>query len=84
MYTLIYSKNTILHKKNLEAANLIKKVTKICEELQRDPYPLNSKQLYWDLKGRRSIRINLQHRLVYEVIEEKKIVKVLSMWSHYD
>jgi toxin YoeB len=84
MYTLIYNKNTFLHKKNLEAANLIKKVTKICEELQINPYPINSKQLYWDLKGKRSIRINLQHRLVYEVVEKEKIVKVLSMWSHYE
>lgn len=84
MYILIYNKNTLLHKKNLKAANLAKKVEKICEELQIDPYPVNSKQLDWDLKGKRSIRINLQHRLVYEVIEDEKLIKVLSMWGHYE
>ena len=84
MYTLIYNKNTLLHKKNLKASNLAEKANKICEELQVDPYPINSKQLDWDLKGKRSIRINLQHRLVYEVLEEEKLIKVLSMWGHYE
>lgn len=84
MYILIYNKNTLLHKKNLKAANLAEKANRICEQLQVDPYPVNSKQLDWDLKGKRSIRINLQHRLVYEVIEEEKLIKILSMWGHYE
>lgn len=83
MYTLIYQKNTLLHKKNLKAANLAENVEKICKLLEVDPYPPNSKKLDWNLKGKRSIRINLQHRLVYEVIEKEKLVKILSMWGHY-
>ena len=43
-----------------------------------------SKQLSGDLKGKRSIRINLQHRLVYEILESEKMIKILSMWSHYE
>ncbi|KDO03743.1 type II toxin-antitoxin system RelE/ParE family toxin [Rickettsia tamurae] len=46
--------------------------------------PLNSKKLYRNLVGKRSIRINLQHRLVYEILEDKKIIKILSMWGHYE
>lgn len=83
-YTLEYTKQAVKDIQLLKTAKLDIKAEKLSKELQCDPYPLNSKQLYWDLKGRRSIRINLQHRLVYEVIEEKKIVKVLSMWGHYD
>ena len=83
-YTLEYTKQAVKDIQLLKAAKLDIKAEKLSKELQRNPYPLNSKQLYWDLKGKRSIRINLQHRLVYEVIEEKKIVKMLSMWSHYE
>lgn len=69
---------------NLKAAGLYEKAVKIRDILQHTPYPINSKQLNWDLKGRRSIRISLQHRLVYEVIEEEKLIKVLRMWGHYE
>ena len=53
------------------------------DALSINPIPLNSKELSRDLVGKRSIRINLQHRLVYEVIKEEKIIKILSMWGHY-
>ena len=68
----------------LKAAKLGNKALKLCESLTTNPYPLNSKQLIGDLEGLRSIRINLQHRLVYEVSEDKKIVKILRMWGHYE
>lgn len=84
MYTLIYHKKTLSHKQNLKAANLLEKANKLCIALETDPYPINSEQLIGNLKGQRSIRINLQHRLVYEVIEEEKLIKVLRMWSHYE
>lgn len=83
MYTLIYHKRTILDKQKLKASNLLQKTGRLCESLAINPYPINSKQLYRDLKGKRSVRINLQHRIIYEVFEEEKIIKILSMWGHY-
>lgn len=83
-YTLIYHRKTIKDKSNLQAIKLLDKAIKICNDLTVNPTPLHSKQLDHDLKGQRSIRINLQHRLVYEVLEDQKIVKILSMWEHYE
>ena len=70
--------------RNLKAAGLETKAKKIRDIPRLDPYPNNSKELSRDLVGKRSIRINLQHRLVYEVLEEQKLVKVLRMWGHYE
>jgi Txe/YoeB family toxin of toxin-antitoxin system len=70
--------------RNLKSAGLEEKAKKIRNVLQLDPYPNISKELLGDLAGKRSIRINLKHRLVYEVLEEEKIIKILSMWRHYE
>lgn len=83
-YTLKYTKQAVKDIQLLKAAKLHIKAEKLCKFLETNPYPINSKQLDWDLKGKRSIRINLQHRLVYEVIEEEKLIKVLTMWGHYE
>lgn len=69
--------------RNLKSAGLNEKAKKIRNVLRLDPYPNISKELLGYLKGKHSIRINLQHRLVYEVLEEEKIIKILSMWGHY-
>ena len=84
MYSLCYSKRAIKDVSSLKAAKLAGKVEELCKSLEVNPTPTYSKQLSGDLKGKRSIRINLQHRLVYEIFEEEKIVKILSMWSHYE
>ncbi len=81
---ITYTKKAVKDIKLLKAAKLDNKGVALCESLVKDPYPINSKQLYRDLIGKRSIRINLQHRIVYEVFEEEKIVKILSMWGHYE
>lgn len=83
-YSLYYSKRAVKDVSNLKAAKLAWKAEELCKSLAVNPMPLHSKQLSGDLKGKRSIRINLQHRLVYEILEEEKIVKILSMWSHYE
>jgi Txe/YoeB family toxin of toxin-antitoxin system len=70
--------------RNLKSAGLNEKAKKIRNVLRLDPYPNISKELLGDLAGKRSIRINLQHRIVYEVLEEEKVVKVLRMWGHYE
>lgn len=81
---IIYTKKAVKDILLLKAAKLDSKGMLLCESLAKNPYPTNSKQLYHDLKGKRSVRINLQHRLIYEVLEEEKIVKILSMWDHYE
>ena len=83
-YKIKLSKSAQKDISKLKAAGLYEKAIKIRDGLIIEPYPINSKQLDWDLKGKRSIRINLQHRLVYEVIEEEKLIKVLTMWGHYE
>jgi Txe/YoeB family toxin of toxin-antitoxin system len=70
--------------RNLKSAGLEEKARKIRNTLRLDPYPNISKELLGDLAGKRSIRINLQHRVVYEVLEEEKVVKILRMWGHYE
>ena len=70
--------------RNLKSAGLEEKAKKIRNVLRLDPYPNISKELLGDLAGKRSIRINLQHRIVYAVLEDEKIVKILIMWSHYE
>lgn len=83
-YTIKYAKRAIKDVQNLKAAKLDSKVKKLCELLAENPTPPSSKLLSGDLKGKRSIRINLQHRLVYEILDKEGIIKILSMWSHYD
>jgi Txe/YoeB family toxin of toxin-antitoxin system len=84
IYTLIYHKKTVADKQKLKASKLLQKAETLCNALSINPIPLNSKELSFDLKGKRSIRINLQHRLVYEVFEKEKIVKIFRMWGHYE
>lgn len=83
-YEIIYSKAAAKDIPRLKAANLADKTKALCESLANNPQPIFSKKLYGNLSDRYSIRINLKHRLVYKIIEEKKIVKIVSMWGHYD
>ena len=83
-YTIVYDKRAVADAHKLKAAKLIDKVQKLCNELSINPMHPKSKKLYHDLIGQRSIRINLQHRLVYEIFEDKKIVKIFSTWGHYE
>lgn len=83
IYNLLYSKRAVKDIQLLKAAKLSSKAKDLCDLLIKNPAPYYSKQLVGDLKGKRSIRINLQHRLIYEIFEKEKTIKVLSMWSHY-
>lgn len=69
----------------LAAAGLKAKTQKLLEILKENPFanPPSYEKLQGDLKGGYSRRINLQHRLVYEVIDEEHTVKIIRMWSHY-
>jgi Txe/YoeB family toxin of toxin-antitoxin system len=72
--------------KNLAASNLKEKALNLINIIQQDPYkyPPDYEYLKGDMKGLISRRINKQHRLVYEVIEEDKIIKIYRMWTHYE
>ena len=86
MYSIVYTKKAVGDIPNLKSAKLDNKAKSLIELIRNDPYktPPSYKKLQGDLKGAYSRRINIKHRLVYEVYEEDKIIKIISLWSHYD
>ena len=72
--------------KNLSSSGLKPKAMKLLEIIQKDPYqyPPEYEYLKGDMKGLISRRINKQHRLVYEVFETEKLIKIYRMWKHYE
>ena len=86
IFQVIYSKQAQKDAKMLTASSLQINAASLIEILQRDPFhtPPPYEKLIGDLAGFYSRRINIKHRLVYQVIEDQKIVKVLRMWSHYE
>ena len=86
MYAIVYTKKAADDIPKLKAAKLDKKAKALIELLRDDPYrkPPPFEKLVGDLQGAYSRRINIKHRLVYEVSEEEQTVKIISMWTHYD
>jgi len=85
-FTLVYTKQAQKDAKKIASSGLKPKVQHLLEIIAKDPfqgYPPFEK-LQGDLLGAHSRRINIQHRLVYQVLEEERIVKVLRMWTHYE
>lgn len=85
-WALRYTKHAAKDAKKLTAAGLKPKVELLLAILARDPFttPPPYEKLVGDLLGAYSRRINIQHRLVYELVKAEKVVKVLRMWSHYE
>jgi Txe/YoeB family toxin of toxin-antitoxin system len=85
-WNLAYSKYAIKDAKKISAAGLRDKAEALLGVLAVDPFqnPPPYEKLVGDLKGAYSRRINIQHRLVYEVFRQEKIVRVLRMWTYYD
>jgi Txe/YoeB family toxin of toxin-antitoxin system len=85
-WRLVYTKAAQKDAKLLAAAGLKPKVVQLLAMLEQDPFatPPRFEKLVGDLSGAYSRRINIQHRLVYQVVEDEKVVKVLRMWSHYE
>ncbi len=85
-WRLVFSKQARKDAKKLSASNLRQKAEEILEILQEDPFqkPPFYERLVGDLRGAYSRRINIQHRIVYQVLEEERIVKVIRMWTHYE
>ncbi|HOY09636.1 MAG TPA: Txe/YoeB family addiction module toxin [Candidatus Omnitrophota bacterium] len=85
-WKLYYTKQAQKDAKNITAAGLRLNVEALLEILKKDPfqkYPPYEK-LVGDLEGAYSRRINIQHRLVYQVLKKDKAVKVLRMWTYYE
>lgn len=85
-YKVVYTKNAAKDILNLKAANLSNKAQNLIELIKENPFqnPPPYEKLLGNLSGLYSRRINIQHKLVYEVLEDIKTVKIISMWSHYE
>ena len=86
MYSIVYTKTAVKDIPKLKAAHLDKTAKALIEVIRENPYqsPPSYEKLTGDLKGLYSRRINIQHRLVYEVLEDEKAIKIISLWSHYE
>ena len=86
MYKVYYSKIAVKQIQLLKSAKLDAKARKLIDLISLNPFqnPPPYEKLIGDMSGLYSRRINVQHRLVYQVYEEEKAVKVVSMWSHYE
>jgi Txe/YoeB family toxin of toxin-antitoxin system len=85
-WNLVYTRQAQKDVKRLAASGLRERAQKLLDLLAKDPFskPPPFEKLVGDLAGAYSRRINIQHRLVYQVIPERRTVKVLRMWTHYE
>ena len=85
-YKIKFSKKAEKDKTKLKSSNLDKICKSILDLMMEDPfcYPPSYEKLTGELSGLYSRRINRQHRIVYEVDEDKKVVHILRMWTHYE
>ncbi len=86
MWVLCYTHQAKIDARKLAAAGLKQKALALLDVIRHDPYqnPPPYEKLVGDLLGAYSRRINIQHRLVYQVLEKENIVKVLRLWTHYE
>jgi len=85
-YQLYFTKRARKDARKIKQTGLQPKAEKLLEILRQNPWqtPPRYEKLVGDLAGAYSRRINLQHRLVYQVLEDERAVKVLAMWTHYE
>lgn len=85
-WRIVFTKQAQKDAKKLSASGLRPKAEALLQILAEDPFqtPPPFEKLVGDLEGAYSRRINVQHRLVYQVLEEKRVVKVIRMWTHYE
>jgi toxin YoeB len=85
-WRIVYTKQAQRDAKKIAAAGLKPKAEKLLEILSKNPFqtPPPFEKLIGDLSGAYSRRITIQHRLVYQVLEEIRTVKVIRMWTHYE
>ncbi len=85
-WQLVYTKQALKDAKKIAETGLKNKAQALLDILSQDPYqnPPTFEKLVGDLSGLYSRRINIQHRLVYQVLNEAHVVKVLRLWAHYE
>jgi toxin YoeB len=85
-WTVVYTKQAQKDAKKLAASGLKPKTQELLAIIAEDPYrkPPPFEKLVGDLVGAYSRRINIQHRLVYQVLDSDHVIKVLRLWSHYE
>lgn len=86
MYKIYFTKQAQKDAQKIKVAGLKSKVEKLLELISTNPYITYPpyEKLIGDLKGLYSRRITIQHRLIYQIYEEDKIIKVIRMWTHYE
>ncbi|MBN1525826.1 MAG: Txe/YoeB family addiction module toxin [Spirochaetales bacterium] len=86
MYTLHFTKQAQRDAKKISRFGLKQQVEKLLNILEDDPFqtPPPYEKLLGDLSGAYSRRINIQHRLIYQVYSKEKAVKIIRMWTHYE
>ena len=85
-WKLIYTKTAQKDAEKLSKSGLKDKAFKILKILRDDPFqnPPSFEKLVGDLKGAYSRRINIRHRIIYQVLKKERIVKIIRMWTHYE
>lgn len=84
VWRIVFTKQARKDAKKLASAGLRPKAEALLDILRKNPFQPPYEKLLGDLTGSCSRRINIQHRLVYQVLKEIKTVKVLRMWTHYE
>lgn len=85
-WKIVYTKHALKDAKKLSSSGLKDKALCLLEIIKDNPFqnPPPYEKLVGDLAGSYSRRINIQHRIVYQVLKEQKTVKILRMWTHYE
>ena len=85
-WRLVYTKQALKDAKKIAASGLKNKVQPLLALLEKDPLrtPPPFQKLVGDLAGLYSRRINIQHRIVYQVYRREKVIKIIQMWTHYE
>lgn len=85
-WELVYTKQAQKDAKKLASSGLKSKAKYLLQVIEENPFqtPPPFEKLVGDLSGAISRRVNIQHRIVYQVYEEQKVIKVLRMWTHYE
>jgi toxin YoeB len=85
-WEIVFTKQAQKDARKVAEAGLKNKVSELLEVIRENPFHTSPRfeKLVGDLAGAYSRRITIQHRLVYEVLEEQKIIKIIRMWTHYE
>ena len=86
MYKVVLTKQALKDLEKLKSTHLSQKAKMLVDIIKENPYqnPPAYEKLVGNLDGCYSRRINIQHRLVYEILEEEEVIKILRMWTHYE